>query len=298
MGLALSAPADAHPTVAFHAETDPGACRVLEYHYPAVPNLGDLTAVDFSHVRTPSILTAGFPCQPVSHAGKRKGINDDRWLWPSICEAVGVLRPPFVFLENVQGIRTANKGEALANIIEGLAQLGYVGRYGFVRADTAGAPHRRRRFFLLASDAENVGHERTRPARAGWPGPADGCCGEAAPDVEGSERRAPELETVEAPAGSATEPEERPSSVAFGDYEPAVRRWESVTGRPAPVPADPAGKLNPAFSEWMMGYPPGHVTAPALGLTRAQQLRAIGNAVVPQQVALAYDLLSRLEPLP
>ncbi|MFD9256974.1 DNA cytosine methyltransferase, partial [Streptomyces sp. NPDC059538] len=77
----------------------------------------------------------------------------------------------------------------------------------------------------------------------------------------------------------------------WGDYGPAVRRWEAVLGRPAPWPTDALGRLNPVFSEWLMGWPDGWVTA-VPGLTRSAMLRAIGNGVVPQQAQAAIRLLA------
>jgi DNA (cytosine-5)-methyltransferase 1 len=83
--------------------------------------------------------------------------------------------------------------------------------------------------------------------------------------------------------------------IAWGDYEPAIRRWERVMG-PAPSPVQPGAKgqprLSPAFTEWMMGQPAGWITAPEIGLTRNEQLKACGNGVVTQQAeaALAYML--------
>lgn len=80
----------------------------------------------------------------------------------------------------------------------------------------------------------------------------------------------------------------------FGVYEAAVRRWEPIIGRPAPPPTESStGKprLNPVFSEWMMALPEGHVTSPEIGLNRTQQLRALGNGVVPVQAAKALKTL-------
>jgi hypothetical protein len=73
-------------------------------------------------------------------------------------------------------------------------------------------------------------------------------------------------------------------------YTAAVRRWEAIHG-PAPAPRDDRGRLNPALPEWMLGYPAGWVTDPALGLPRTAQLRVLGNAVQPQVAELATQLL-------
>jgi DNA (cytosine-5)-methyltransferase 1 len=80
----------------------------------------------------------------------------------------------------------------------------------------------------------------------------------------------------------------------WGDYAPAIARWEATT-RPAPPPTLPTGRegaqrLNPAFAEWMMGLPAGHITA-VPGITRNEALKAAGNGVVPQQAAEALRRL-------
>jgi DNA (cytosine-5)-methyltransferase 1 len=80
--------------------------------------------------------------------------------------------------------------------------------------------------------------------------------------------------------------------VSWGEYGPAVRLWEEITGTVAPAPLDAEGRLAPALAEWMMGYPAGWVTDPAIGLSRAQQLKACGNAVQPQTAALALSELA------
>jgi len=78
----------------------------------------------------------------------------------------------------------------------------------------------------------------------------------------------------------------------WGRYEDAIKRWELVLGRQAPDPTRPDGqngahRLNPVFVKWMMGLPEGHVTAPEIGLSRNDQLKACGNGVLPQQAVLA-----------
>jgi len=90
-------------------------------------------------------------------------------------------------------------------------------------------------------------------------------------------------------------------AVDWGDYEPAVRRWERIAGRAASRPTEPSGRagaerLSPAFVEWMMGLPDGWVTDPAIGISRNDQLKACGNGVVPQQaVAALRDMLAAFE---
>ncbi|SFO04238.1 hypothetical protein [Amycolatopsis rubida] len=86
-----------------------------------------------------------------------------------------------------------------------------------------------------------------------------------------------------------------PGPVAWGEYAAAVHRWELITGRGAPYPTQPGrhGRpvLAPPFVEWLMGLPPGWVTAEFLDLPRTAQLRALGNGVMPQQAAHALRLL-------
>lgn len=90
-----------------------------------------------------------------------------------------------------------------------------------------------------------------------------------------------------------------PHLTDWGPYAAAIARWEIVAGRPAPAPVRFDGKggrarLNPELTEWMMGWPVGHVTDPEIGLTRAEQLKACGNGVVPQQAAAAIrEMLAR-----
>ena len=100
---------------------------------------------------------------------------------------------------------------------------------------------------------------------------------------------------VEDGAGVAHERGARSGEREWGAYEPAIRRWERALGRVDPAPTNPDGKggahrLAPQFVEWMMGLPAGHVTSPEIGITRNEQLKALGNGVVPQQAHLALSL--------
>ena len=105
----------------WHVEFDEAPSKILAHHWPDVPNLGDLTVIDWRTVAPVDVFTAGFPCQPFSHAGKRLGANDERHLWPYIAEAIGILRPRLVVLENVRGLLSA-QGEPDPEWVAALAQ--------------------------------------------------------------------------------------------------------------------------------------------------------------------------------
>ena len=97
------------------------------------------------------IISGGFPCQPHSQAGKLLGKDDPRNLWPSIVRIIGEVRPRFLFLENVANINNTYGKEIVGN----LAQMGFDAAWCVVRASDVGAPHRRARWFLLASHTDN-----------------------------------------------------------------------------------------------------------------------------------------------
>ncbi len=95
------------------------------------------------------VVSAGFPCQPFSTAGKRAGADDPRNMWPQTADALRVVRPRFAFLENVPGLLTGSHGY-FGTILSELAALGYDARWGVLSACAIGAPHTRERLFILA----------------------------------------------------------------------------------------------------------------------------------------------------
>lgn len=113
---------------------------------------------------------------------------------------------------------------------------------------------------------------------------------DAAADTEGDGRNEGRTEPARQQGGPDAALSGEPD-VQWGEYEPAVRRWERVLGRPAPRPTDALGRLSPTFVEWMQGLAAGHVTS-VPGIPRGAQLKALGNGVVPQQAAAALRLLA------
>jgi DNA (cytosine-5)-methyltransferase 1 len=80
---------------AWHAEIDPAACKVLAHRYPDVPNLGDVTGIDWAAVPPVDVICGGSPCQDVSHAGQRRGMRAGTrsGLWAAMCDAIDIIRP-------------------------------------------------------------------------------------------------------------------------------------------------------------------------------------------------------------
>ncbi len=289
--------------LAWYSEIEPAACKVMEAHHPGVPNLGDITKVNWSEVEPVDVITGGYPCQPFSNAGARKGTNDERHLWPHVRDALSAIRPRAAVLENVRGHLTLGFDVVLAD----LADLGWSARWGVVRAADAGAPHNRERLFIVAhpDGASGQTYDDGRQGRgdARRPQPVErGGTTTAHPnsDTNGKERNAGRVgnpvSSHEQGRDASVRGRRNPhghQAGTWGPYEAAINRWEHTLGRPAPTPTiHRAGRdrLNPKFVEWMMGLNEGWVTGH--GLTASQELKMLGNGVVPQQARLALDLLA------
>jgi DNA-cytosine methyltransferase len=147
--------------VVWYSEFDKHPSTLLAQRFPGIPNLGDLTKIDWRRVEPVDILTGGYPCQPFSPAGKRLGEDDPRHLWPHIREAIRVLRPRVTILENVDGHRSLG----FATVLRDCAEDGLDVHWVSVRASDAGAPHKRERLFFVVSDPEGI----RQPAARGIP---------------------------------------------------------------------------------------------------------------------------------
>lgn len=131
-------------TVAWQAEVDPYCCRVLEKHWPDVPNLGDVTTIDWKKVPRVDLICGGYPCQPFSQVARGRNVAPD--LWPHMRAAIAALRPRFVLIENV----AAHLGRGFSSVLADLDALGFDAEWATLTACAFGAPHTRRRLFALA----------------------------------------------------------------------------------------------------------------------------------------------------
>jgi len=290
----------------FNAETvwtcefDKYASQVIEKRINK-PNHGDLKTTDWTQVEPIDILTAGYPCQPFSTAGLRKGADDERHLWPYIKNIIGILRPKFVVLENVRG----HFGLGFREVLSDLASCGYDATWRLVRASDVGAPHRRERLFILAYAQDSgdgclpVGIQSSN-AQFG----SNTFANANGSGLQGSIRQRhgfTENSQIAANTNSDARTQSRRTSGSLRteDYRLRTRQDQRKTRsksrfsremdkKAVPAPLD-QGKLNAKFVEYMMGLPKGWVTD--IGLSRTQQLKILGNGVVPQQAEYALKLL-------
>ena len=158
------------------SDLDPGASAILAHRFPDLENLGDLKRIDWSQWAGVYAMTAGYPCQPFSHAGKRAGTDDPRHIFPYIAEGIRIVGPRLVVLENVRG----HLALGFDTVLGTLADIGYDARWVCLRASDVGAAHRRERLFIVATprDTHSTRLERRptveradqRAAGAAWSG--------------------------------------------------------------------------------------------------------------------------------
>lgn len=295
-GLDMAVEAYFNAETIWCAEYDKHASYLIEERFK-IPNYKDIKSIDWATLEPIDILTAGYPCQPFSLAGSRQGSNDERHLWPYIKEAISVLRPRFVILENVRGHLSLGFKEVLADLTE----IGYDARWQVVRASDVGAPHQRARLFVIAYPNSI----NWRISLSDFPASnaiSIGCtCGNAGRPEERFTSIEGDGSTTN-PNGDACE-ESRRASLCLCSESQGLRngqdkgkagheyRFSREMDRQSVPPTLDQDKLNPVFVEYMMGLPKGWITD--LDLPRTQKLKMLGNGVVPQQAYYAIQALMK-----
>jgi len=149
----------------FHCEIDEFCNKVVKKHFPNSIQHGDIKTTDFSIYRGRiNIITGGFPCQPYSTAGKRKGSEDDRHLWPEMLRAIREISPHWIVGENVRGLTNWNGGLVFDQVQADLEAEGYEVLPFLLPACGVDAPHRRDRIWIIAhaSDSNAFGKGRCK----------------------------------------------------------------------------------------------------------------------------------------
>jgi DNA (cytosine-5)-methyltransferase 1 len=147
----------------FHCEWMEFPRKVLDYHFPDADSHIDICKTDFKkYANKIDILTGGFPCQPFSLAGKRKGTDDERYLWGEMLRAIQEIKPRFVIAENVFGITNIDGGLVFEQVCLDLETEGYEVQPFIIPAAAKNAPHRRDRCWFIAYANGNDGRSTNR----------------------------------------------------------------------------------------------------------------------------------------
>ena len=270
-GLDMAVEAFFDADMVWCAEIDKYASQLITTRFNK-PNLGDIKQIDWDTVEPIDILTAGYPCQPFSTAGQRKGTDDQRHIWPHIIKAISILRPSIIILENVRG----HLSLGFKDVLKDLAQNGYDARWQVVRASDVGAPHQRARLFIIA-------YPSSKGLQRSWDKTNDFTNGFVA-DTNSNARQESRRATTEISTEITGLQTRQNNGQARSKYRCSCEMEKQEVPNTLVE-----GKLNAIFVEYMMGLPTGWVTD--LPLSRTQQLKMLGNGVVPQQAYHALELL-------
>lgn len=286
-------------------EIDPWCRQVLAKNFPDADQHDDICTFDATPYRgTIDLVCGGFPCQPFSTAGKRLGEDDPRALWPQMLRVIRECAPRFVVGENVAGLLSQNGGLAFERVCADLEGAGYVVQPLVLPACGVGAPHRRDRLWIVAHADRQRGQIPASGSLAAEQGL--GVLSKTRPTSYSDSERQPQPGGPVAHVGRRPEYGSQEAKESGGD-DSVARVGVGASGldfRPAPAlvydsapPPHRHGRQPGA--EWRLtepplrgpndGLPPGLVRAVS---SRAKQLKAYGNSVVPQVV---YQIFQAIE---
>jgi DNA (cytosine-5)-methyltransferase 1 len=246
----------------FHCEFNEFGSKVLSHYWPESKHYGDITKSDFSEFRdTIDILTGGFPCQPYSAAGKRKGKDDARHLWPEMLRVIREVRPRYIVGENVYGLVTWNGGLVFDEVCSDLEAEGYAVWPIVIPAAAVNAPHRRDRVWFVAYADIKLREWEERRFQSEF--------------VNGSSKTTTDSENAR--LSPCTE-RPRQEQSRRRDEPMGARQWQGFPTESPVCSGDdgfPSELDGITFSKW-----------------RNESIKAYGNAIVPQ---LAYQIFKAIE---
>lgn len=258
-GFSLSASrvwGDKHKIVAF-CEIDPFCQKVLKKHWPDTLIYLDIRELKGDDFGTIDILTGGFPCQPYSVAGKQKGADDDRALWPEMFRIIREIRPRWIIAENVPGIVNMELDQMLFD----LESEGYAWEAFIIPACAVDAPHRRDRVWIVAYNGLSQSMELSGGIKTRRNGISDG--GETMADSQEpglSNGRQPKIKTGK---------DEENGKMAFSGFERCSGSWWPI---------------EPELGRVANGVP-----------NRVDRLKSLGNAIVPEVAAVIMQGIKEIE---
>jgi len=276
-GIDLAAQWAGIETVAF-CEIDPFCQKVLRKHWPDVPIFPDIKkltkeVLDDAGIGRIDIVAGGFPCQPYSVAGKRRGKEDDRHLWPEMLRIISETRPAWVVGENVANFVNMELDKALSD----LDSIGYTCQTFIIPACSAGADHERYRCFIVA----NSNCQQAEQQLLGY-----GECGR-------QQRKPLETreETIRQEDGTASNDNDSRFYQIFTNANSKRRESPERPGIPTIRPTESDQGLI-----WERPHPEPGVHRMVHGIpNRIHRLKSLGNAVVPQQIYPIFAAIAAIE---
>ena len=276
--------------VIWQSEIDPYCNKVLKKHWPEVINHGNIKDINWGTVQRPDIVCGGYPCQPFSTAGKRKGTDDPRHLWPWVRDAISALQPKYAILENVRGHLSMGG----LQVIGELAQIGYDAEWRVVSAAGMGAPHRRDRIIIVAHPSELLCNGSDNNARISVGSKAiselkdsGGSARMANSNSQGSQGSCRVQESKTQLGGLDLFGTNKGRSSIDG-VSNDVSEWDGEYRLPRNTPTQGGiwrnnGRRKEAYDGWQWWESEPDVGRVAYGISnRVDRLRGLGNAVVPQ----------------
>ena len=259
----------------FHCEYDPFCQKVLKHHFPNSKLYKDVRTFDATaYAGRIDILTGGFPCQPFSSAGLRKGTEDERHLWPSMLRIIREVKPSYVVGENVRGLLNWSGGLVFEEVCANLEAEGYEVTPYLLPACGKNAPHRRDRIWFVAH-SNKCNDRRTSRQNEG----------------EGSKERLQERNEVRESSQSGEVFGDAPDTMRSGrrkdngkrkskllNENGKVRNWENFPTQPPICGGDdgiPRELDSITFPKW-----------------RNESIKAYGNAIVPQ---VAHEIFKAIQ---
>lgn len=247
----------------WQVEIDDFCQRVLTKHWPNVPKFGDIKDVGKHNLEPVDLICGGFPCQPFSELGERKGEQDERALWGQYARIIGEINPRWILGENVSGILSIDNGRYFRGILRDLYELGYDAEWGIIPASYLGALHKRERVYIVAYPNSRKGERWRTPLHVP----------ETSPRIRGAR--------INYSDSLWNSPKSRGCST-FYQIQPLqaqLRRFQGL----------PTWENEPGFCRVVNG--------PSNWMDRGRRLKGIGNAVVPQIPEILGRMILEIEQL-
>ena len=295
----------------FNCEWEEFPRRVLKHHFPKTKQYGDIKELDAtSYAGRVDILTGGFPCQPYSLAGKRKGKEDDRHLWPEMLRVVRECAPRYVVGENVRGLVGWNGGMVFEEVCSDLETEGYSVQPFLLPACAVNAPHRRDRIWIVAYRHHGLGEQPNQELQPRGNAANDGGSG-SAPDSD-DKGGAGGLGQVQGTHGEVSQRDNDAQPGYTSSADATNANGELLQGRVHENRPKEATRYVGACSTQQAAWQDFPTVAPVCGRDdglskeldgitfpkwRRESIKAYGNAIVPQVALQIFKAIAAYEAL-